>query len=145
MSSKKNESNTIQDLDMLLQTALTLATESRLRAHAPYSKFHVGAVVITQNRKMFSGHNIENASYGGTVCAERVAIWNWASHDRNDKIIHLVLTTDPVAPPCGMCLQVMSEFFDETTKIHLATAGKIQKSISFNQLLPIRFDPASLP
>lgn len=131
-------------VDKVIKQAFQLAKKIRARAYVPYSHFHVGAVVITKSQKMFHGHNIENASFGGTVCAERTAIWNWAVHNRRDSIQAIVLVTEPLATPCGMCLQVMSEFLDPQTPIYLATTDAVVKSVRFDQLLPMRFDPASL-
>jgi cytidine deaminase len=130
--------------DKILKKAFALTKKVRARAYAPYSNFQVGAVVITKSNAFFAGHNIENASFGGTVCAERVAIWNWASNNRRDPIKEIVLVTSPLATPCGLCLQVMSEFLSAKTLIHLSTPDGIKKSFYFDQLLPQRFDPASL-
>ncbi len=129
-----------------VQKAYDLAKKIRENAHAPYSKFLVGACFKVQGKDLFfSGCNIENASFGGTVCGERVALWNWASQtDRiNNPIEFLVLITDtqkPVATPCGLCLQTLSEFLKPETPIHVANLQGIQKTLLFKELLPFVFE-----
>jgi cytidine deaminase len=124
--------------------AFNIAKKTRLRAYAPYSKFKVGACVVTKSGKIYIGHNIENASFGATICAERAALWNWACQDRTDQISHIILVTNPLATPCGMCLQVLAEFCRSTTPIFLATPTGVKKSFTLNELLPERFDGKSL-
>lgn len=125
--------------------AYHLAKQARERAHAPYSKFLVGACFKVSGKEEFiSGCNVENASFGATVCAERVALWNWASQkDRvADKLEFLVIVTDtssPVAGPCGLCLQTMSEFLEPDTPIFLANLQDLQKEVLFRDLLPYTF------
>lgn len=121
-----------------------LAKKIRLQAHAPYSKFLVGACFKVQGKDQYiSGCNVENASFGATVCAERVAIWNWVSeHGKNAPLEFLVLVTDtqdPVATPCGMCLQVLSEFLSHDFPIHLANLSGIQQTVKMRDLLPQTF------
>lgn len=117
------------------------AIAAREFSHSPYSGFKVGSALSLKNGSTFSGCNIENASYGGTVCAERVAIWKAFSEQRNQKIHELVVITDSEQawPPCGMCLQVIAEFADSNTLVHLANLDGIQRSFSFSQLLPQSF------
>ena len=88
---------------------LAAALEARGNAHAPYSDFSVGAAVRTATGRIFAGCNVENVSYGLTVCAERVAIWKAVSCGE-DAITHLVVVTEPGITPCGACRQVMQEF-----------------------------------
>ena len=115
----------------------------REKAWAPYSKYHVGAAVLTDSGEIFTGCNVENASYGLTICAERVAIWNWVSQKRKtSQLEFLVLvtdTTDPIATPCGMCLQVLSEFLSPSFPIHLANLDGIKKVVTMKDLLPMTF------
>jgi cytidine deaminase len=130
------------------------ALKARQRAYAPYSKFLVGACLKIRNQDLYiSGCNVENASFGATVCAERVALWKWVSQceseiDRDAKNIEfLVLVTDtvnPVATPCGMCLQTMSEFLSPTTPVFLANLAGLQKEVLFKDLLPYSFHLAKL-
>ena len=124
--------------------AYDLAKKARSQAYAPYSKFQVGACFKLAGRDVYvSGCNVENASFGATVCAERVALWNWVSQHRKDAALEfLVLVTDtqdPVATPCGMCLQVMCEFAAMDFPVHLANLSGIKKSLTLKELLPMSF------
>jgi len=126
-----------------IEEAWRIACETRLRAHAPYSNFLVGAAVKpTDSSKIFGGCNVENASYGGTVCAERVALWNLVASVGKQPIQGVVLVTDthPAAPPCGLCRQVMAEFASPDFEVHFANLSGVQKSIRFSELLPYPFD-----
>jgi cytidine deaminase len=127
-----------------IQTAYKLAIDARKKAHAPYSDFLVGATFKVKGKDLFySGCNVENASFGGTVCAERVGIWKWVSErDADDTLEFLVLVTDtpnPVATPCGMCLQVLSEFCPPDFPIHLANTQAIEKQVVLKDLFPMTF------
>lgn len=115
----------------------------RERAYAPYSKFRVGAAVKIKGRdEIFVGCNIENASYGASICAEQVAITKAISEVVSGKLEFLVLVTDtdPVACPCGICLQIMNEFSDIDFRVHFANLKGIQKSMSLTELLPVGFN-----
>ncbi|MCC6138378.1 MAG: cytidine deaminase [Bdellovibrionaceae bacterium] len=121
------------------------AVEVRLKAHAPYSKFLVGACFKVKNSEEYiSGCNVENASFGATVCAERVAVWKWVSgRKKTEALEFLVLVTDtenPVATPCGMCLQVLSEFIPAKFPIYISNLKGIQKEVQFKDLLPSTFE-----
>ncbi|PIS10500.1 MAG: cytidine deaminase [Bdellovibrio sp. CG10_big_fil_rev_8_21_14_0_10_47_8] len=122
------------------------AREARENAHAPYSKRLVGAAIRTSTGDVFSGCNVENASYGGTVCAERVAIWKAVSELGSIEISELVVITDAKEawPPCGFCRQVLAEFANAKTIIHTGDLKKIQKTFSFKELLPESFNPSHL-
>lgn len=95
------------------------ATQARLNAHAPYSHFLVGAAVEFSDGQIFSGCNVENASYGGTVCAERVAIFNGIAHGAKPPIRKILVVTNqtPPWPPCGFCRQVIAEFATPPIKL----------------------------
>jgi homotetrameric cytidine deaminase len=129
----------------LVTTAYQHAKKARENAYAPYSKFLVGACLkIRDQEEYITGCNIENASFGGTVCAERVALWNWASQkNRDPKTIEFLLlvtdTTNPVASPCGLCLQTLSEFLLPETPLFLANLQGVQKELQFKDLLPYTF------
>lgn len=119
----------------LLQAATTI----RLQAYAPYSKFQVGAAILTETGRIISGCNVENASYGLTICAERSAIFTAvAEGERN--FTDLVVASPGGVMPCGACLQVLAEFCDEL-KIFLLDAHNPEKIVetSLDQLLPKRF------
>ena len=116
------------------------AKEAMSRAYAPYSQFLVGAAVISQDGSIYSGGNIENASYGGSVCAERVAIWKAISEGQTH-ICALLIATSHVnyVPPCGFCRQILSEFAEDCPIAMLNGSGEI-KEISLSQLLPQAFN-----
>ena len=128
-----------------IQRAHAAAVEARKVAHAPYSKFRVGAALITASGKLVTGCNIENASYGGTVCAERVAIWKSVSSGVSE-FVDIVVVTDVKVPafPCAFCLQVMAEFFAPETRIWIADTRKMHSVHSFVELLPKPFGPRQL-
>jgi cytidine deaminase len=120
---------------------LQAATEAREHAYAPYSNdFKVGAAVLTEDGSIFCGCNIENASFGATICAERVAIFKAVCEGRR-KIIALAVIADqqePI-PPCGLCLQVVSEFGKDADIIMANTRGKVIFS-NMIELLPVSFE-----
>jgi cytidine deaminase len=121
------------------------ACNVRLNAYAPYSKYLVGAALITtQSPQIFVGCNVENASYGATICAERNAVLSAVAALGNIEIKTLVLVTREPAPPCGMCLQVLSEFCGPETRIFLATPEKISHKHALNDFLPLQFSPENL-
>lgn len=121
-----------------------LAIEATKNAYMPYSKCAVGSAILTDTGEYFSGCNIENASYGGTVCAERVAILKAVSANKNIKIKIIYVYTDAGWPPCGMCLQVMAEFADEDLKVIIGNSSGDINKISFKELLPYQFDCSQL-
>lgn len=91
-------------------------------SYAPYSKFHVGAIVITKDGKEYSGVNVENASFGATICAERVAILKAITDGYKSgdfKEIHIINDGGKKGMPCYLCRQVFIEFFDKDTKIYV--------------------------
>jgi len=138
MSGKKIDSQ-------LLEKAFVAAKDVRNKAYAPYSKFHVGAALIDSRGGIISGCNVENASYGATICAERNAIFQAvAKEGGKPQFQGIVLVTEPSAVPCGECLQVMGEFFSSHTPVFIATTKGIEKEISFGELLPHRFGPEAL-
>ena len=129
-----------------LQKLHSKAVEARENAHAPYSHHQVGAAVKISTGEIFGGCNIENASYGGTVCAERVAIWKAASEKGAIRIDEIAVVTghETAWPPCGFCRQVIAEFADEKTMVHIGNLKGIQKSLKFSELFPESFNPVHL-
>lgn len=121
------------------------AVRARKLAHAPYSKFKVGAALKSKTGDTLLGCNVENASYGATVCAERVAIFKAVSTGVT-KFTDIVVVTDTKNPasPCALCLQVMAEFFDSGTKIWVGDTKKIYNVYDFKELLPLPFGPREL-
>ena len=118
-----------------------VANEAKENAYAPYSNFKVGAALLSKTGKIYSGCNIENASYSLTCCAERVAIFKAISQGETefDTFIITSNTKEPIAP-CGACRQVMNEFFDENVTIVLTNQTNKRKELSIKQLLPYAFD-----
>ena len=112
-------------------------------SYSPYSKKKIGASILLSNGKVYSGCNIENASYGGTVCAERVAIWKAYSENKPDvKIteLHVVSNETKPWPPCGFCRQILSEFATPETKIILINLKKVEKNYTLKDLFPEAFN-----
>lgn len=121
------------DKNMLVEKAI----EARSKAYVPYSKFQVGAAVLTSNDHVFLGCNVENASYGLTNCAERTAIFKAVSEgDTEIKAIAVVGDTDGPISPCGACRQVIAEFATEDTKIYLANLNGVVTESTISEILP---------
>lgn len=120
---------------------IKLAYAAKENAYAPYSGFHVGAALLSDNEKVFTGCNVENASYPATNCAERTAIFKAVSEGCK-KFKKLVIVSDcpEFTYPCGICRQVMSEFFDSDTEIILPNANGDIKIFKLNDLLPHQFN-----
>ncbi len=116
------------------------ANEARERAFAPYSNFKVGAALETAEGEIFIGCNIESASYGLTVCAERVAIWKAVSEGEKDfTSIAVVVDTEELTPPCGVCRQIIWEFCGDVPVILANLKGK-SEILQMSELLPRAFD-----
>lgn len=114
------------------------------RAYAPYSKFRVGAAVLTGSGKIFAGCNVENASYGLCNCAERTAIFSAAAHgERTLKAVVVYTPTQQATGPCGACRQVINEF-GPTALIHSVCDSDDRIETTLDQLLPHAFGPANL-
>ncbi len=119
---------------------IAIATEARLRSVAPFSNFLVGAALRTKEGKIFTGCNVESASYGLTVCAERVAIWKALSEgEREFTDLVIVADTAQLTPPCGTCRQIIWEFAKHA-KITLANLRGQQEEVNIRDLLPKAFD-----
>ena len=119
---------------------LNLAKTASLNAHAPYSNFHVGASVLSDSGKLYSGCNVENVSYPVGTCAETGAIAAMvAGGDKKIKEILIYAASKELITPCGACRQRIAEFADSSTLIHLANDEGIQKTCSITELLPYSF------
>ena len=119
---------------------LEAAAEARLNAHSKYSKFSVGSALLTEDGSMFLGCNVENASYGLTICAERVAL-TAAVTAGHKSFQAIAIVADELAAPCGACRQVLAEFCGDNFPVYIASA---KDSASFEthlmgKLLPERF------
>ena len=115
------------------------AEKARERAYTPYSKFQVGAAVLCADGKIFTGCNIENASFGLAVCAERVAIFKAISEGSTKfEAIAVIGDTDKPCSPCGACRQVISEFGEDIVLVMSNLKGDT-KIMKINELLPDAF------
>jgi cytidine deaminase len=118
-----------------------VAALQRERAYAPYSRYKVGAAIRTRRNKIHGGANVENASYGLTVCAERAAVFTAVSAgDRELDAIAIVVAGDDLPSPCGACRQVLHEFSPAMRVILATTTGK-RRTTTLAELLPDAFGP----
>lgn len=116
------------------------ATAARARAYAPYSSFRVGAAVRGASGKIYSGANVENASYGLSICAERAAVFQ-AIFSGEQELTHLAVVTEGAVPfsPCGACRQVLAEFAGNDALVLLSTSEGARMKSTLGELLPHRF------
>jgi cytidine deaminase len=120
------------------------ARQARENAHAPYSNFRVGAALRATSGRIFGGSNVENATYGLTVCAERVAIFKAMSEgERGFDAIAVVTDTDALTPPCGACRQLIWEFCGDVPVILANLKGKTEM-LQMRELFPKPFDSRNL-
>ena len=117
--------------------------EINKNAYAPYSNFKVSSVLVTKSGKVFTGTNVENLSYGATMCAERVAIFNAVSSGEMDfDTIYLYSTNSNgehnITPPCGLCRQVMAEFAINMNVVMVSDEKIVTQTVK--ELLPLAFD-----
>jgi cytidine deaminase len=125
---------------------VTRAQAARARAYAPYSNFNVGAALVAED-EIFDGANVENASYGLSLCAERNAVAKAVLDGaRVIDVIAVVSGTSPPSAPCGMCLQTLREFTEDPTKLRvlLANTKGEQRAFTLAELLPHGFGPLDL-
>jgi len=136
--------STNNELDRdLLEAAVAAATEVRDRAHAPYSRFQVGAAVVDGDGRIFTGCNVENASYGLTVCAERNAVaLAVANGSRRLKAVVIVTAAPTPTPPCGACRQVLSEFGPDMLVVSRTVDGQ-EATYQLSEILPHAFTKSS--
>ena len=125
---------------MSVQELRNIALKASTLSHSPYSLAKVGSAVVTEDGTIFSGCNIENSSFGGTVCGERVAIWKAVS-EGHKRIKQVYVYTEPGWPPCGMCLQVMSEFATPDLEVIIGDKNGTVKAVKFKDLLTHAFTP----
>lgn len=121
------------------------AQQAAAQAYAPYSKFPVGVAVLAASGKIYSGCNVENASYGGTVCAERNAIA--AAVVAGERKFSALMVYTPQAmltPPCGICRQVIAEFFTPEAPVASCNHLQQQQHWTLGELLPAAFTPTYL-
>jgi cytidine deaminase len=126
------------------EALIKAATQSRENAHARFSNFKVGAALRTAQGKIYGGCNVENATYGLTVCAERVAIFKAISEgERRFDAIAVVTDTDTLTPPCGACRQLIWEFCGDVPVVLANLKGK-SEIFQMRDLFPKPFDASNL-
>lgn len=129
----------------LPEELIAAAKDAYNKAYAPYSNFHVGAAAITINDNIVQGCNVENASYGLTVCAERNCISNAVINGEQEfKVIVIYTEQEQLTPPCGACRQVISEFFNSDAPVVAVNHKNKQKVWTVSELLPDAFTPKQL-
>lgn len=119
------------------------AQEASEAAYSPYSHAKVGSAIEMSDGSIYTGCNIENASYGGTICAERVAILKAVS-DKKMQIKKVYVYTKEGWPPCGMCRQVMSEFAAPDMEVIIGDVAGKETQMKFSDLMPLSFTPSHL-
>jgi cytidine deaminase len=126
------------------EALIAAAKQSRENAHAAYSNFRVGAALRATSGRIFGGCNVENATYGLTVCAERVAIFKAISEgERGFDAIAVVTDRDFLTPPCGACRQLIWEFCGDVPVILANLKGRVE-TIAMRDLFPRPFDASNL-
>ncbi|MFH0800608.1 MAG: cytidine deaminase [Pseudomonadota bacterium] len=122
-----------------MKKLISIARAARLKAYAPYSKFRVGAALEAKDGRVFTGCNVENASYGVSCCAERVALYKAVSEGaRSFKRIAIVAGTPEPCPPCGICRQALFEFSPAMELVRAGTRGAAVV-VSLRDMLPRGF------
>ncbi len=132
------------DEELVIRRLVSAARTVQRRAHAPYSNFHVGAALYTERGRIVSGCNVENASYGLTICAERGAIMQLVAEDAGRPVYCVVVgpTAEPLTP-CGACRQVLAEFNRQMVVVCVGKDGAaIRRTV--DELLPAAFDATAL-
>jgi cytidine deaminase len=127
-----------------MKELIAAAVAARENAHAPYSKFRVGAALAGTDGRIFTGCNVENATYGLSVCAERVAVLKAISEGaRTFAAVAVCADTEILTPPCGACRQILWEFCGDVPVTMTNLAGK-QETIQLSTLFPKAFDASFL-
>jgi cytidine deaminase len=130
----------VTEKDLLIEAA----KQARENAHAPYSNFRVGAALRSTSGRIFGGCNVENSTYGLTMCAERVAIFKAVSEgERGFSAIAVVTDTEVLTPPCGACRQLIWEFCGDIPVSLANLKGKVEVS-QMKELFPRPFDDSNL-
>ncbi len=119
------------------------AQKAQGRAYAPYSKYHVGAALLSANGKTYLGANIENAAYPDGICAERVAVFQ-AVFEGERQFQAIAVVTQDGGTPCGSCRQVLAEFGLDTLVLIANAAGEVKQETTVAGLLPGAFGPSNL-
>jgi cytidine deaminase len=122
---------------------VALAAQARKKAYVPYSKYAVGAALLGKSGKVYTGCNVENASYSLTTCAERAAVFKAVSEGERE-FEAIAIVTSNGGTPCGACRQVLAEFGLDT-RVLIATPKRLIREETVSSLLPGAFGPQSLP
>ena len=125
---------------MEIQKLIAAAVSAQGNSYSPYSNFRVGAALLTAGGKIYTGSNIENASFSPTVCAERTAFFKAISEGERDfTAIAVVGSDNKICMPCGVCRQVMSEFCDANFRVICVAKNGEYKEYTLGELLPFSF------
>jgi cytidine deaminase len=145
MSARKRRPGKVgfDPLATVIEHVIAAATRARERAYAPYSKYRVGAAIATESGLIYTGCNVENASFPAGICAERSAIAAMIAAGDRDPIACAIVTGGAPAPPCGMCRQVLVEFAPALAVVSVAGDGRTARG-SLAELLPHAFTPERL-
>ncbi len=128
----------LHELAPEMQELVARARDVARHAYNPYSHYAVGAAVRGESGRVYAGCNVENASYGATICAERAAIFAMvAAGERRLHAVAVFAPNEPLAMPCGLCRQVIAEFCAEASVVVAADGGALERR--FSQLLPEAF------
>jgi len=120
---------------------LQIANKAKSNSYSPYSKFRVGAVLVSEDGNLYTGVNIENSSYGLTICAERTAVFNAITEgDRKFKSIVLASDAEDFIPPCGACRQVLMEVCGPDLEVVMSNTDHEIRILSLKELLPLSFN-----
>lgn len=138
MRQKRRKRKLTELNEELLKKLKEKAKDAASQSYSPYSKISVGAAVLSSDGSIYTGANLENASYGLSICAERTAVFK-AVLDGKKEFKALAVYSDEVFPlPCGACLQVLSEFFSGNEQI-IVSSRRLSKIFFYEELLPQRF------
>jgi cytidine deaminase len=124
------------------EALIDAAMQIRDRAYVPYSHYQVGAALLGGDRQIYTGVNVENASYGLTICAERTAVVSMVAAGQQ-RILAVAVATDNAGSPCGACRQVLVEFADDVP-VYLIDADRKVRELTVRGLLPEHFGPDKL-
>ncbi len=125
---------------MNIDKLVELAIKAKENAYAPYSKFRVGAALLTSNGNVYTGVNVENVSFGATNCAERTAIYSSVSAgDKEIEAIAIASDANDFIYPCGICRQVIAEFASKDIKIVCSNKKGEYKILNLEEILPVSF------
>jgi len=138
-----SDTATFHRTDDLRQRLISAAADARVQAYVPYSHYPVGAAILTASGAVFTGCNVENATYGATICGERTATVKAVSQGEQDFQAVAVVTSNG-ASPCGICRQVLYEFGPEMTVVLADEDGAVHWEGPLSDLLPLGFGPKKL-